>query len=883
MNPPSSLRLKNAPKQEQQISQQPKNFPSTLKKKETSNQVQAQAPTQEPEKNFIQKYNERQSRNKFIPNSEEFEKTGKSLKGFASGATFGGSELIPGLERDKEDTSSEAARIVGSFLPIGAIGKIFVNPITKKTAEWAAKSPVGQQALSYMGKLLGLGIGGATYKGAEEAFQGELPDPRKMADEGIIWGALDIALNAVGKGATFTKSLINRSRTTGASSEKILKEISEAIRKENIDPTDSEKITNIAFDILERKPEALTREHKAAIPQEKHISDMEKLGQRSLAGQNIKIETDLRAKKIEPAKVAQLEDIGIEKAEKYRPEDIDFTKTLEQAEKEGLETKLNVFHPEAETNQELGQTLQRDIQTQYKAAKSAEESLYTPIKQKSQSIVANSPLATKQAKKSLADIKFSEQKPIKTRPPGYSAFETELENVLSDIGKGFNSVAKMIEVKQRLNEMINHELVEPYIKNKLKLTKNDLSKDIEIALSKDKDLARQLKIADATHARNEKIFNNENMIAIRRQSLPERIPDKFESPTILKNIKEVTSPEQHKAIERAFLDNLKNQNAKKAAELLKENSKHLSDEARELARDIVTSKNPSLSKRITSNSKDAIVKDLTEMVETGKRPDNVLNLWKTSQGRKLVNEALKDSVNKKEIIKYLEKQSISDFGMEITKENGQIDFKKLNQLMKDPAIRQSIEAVGGKDAVKFFEKMEGLEDALVKNVINLDKIEKAGRKAEAPYGELKIQRQKEKKLSEIQKRKETLESNKQKVFEAGKSTKEKGLYGKEKIRRREEKIGQRKAEIEKETKRKAAPISTKLEEMIEGLGIVPKYLIAGSGIISKTLYAGTAAAYVILRIAESQAVRDAARKAAQKGISPKTFITSLIALDEVTK
>ena len=878
---PSSLRLK-------QVTQEPKQLPSSLRKKETSPKIQ-QEKQPEPEKGFIQKYNERQSKSRFYPDKEELQKTGKTLQGFASGATIGLSENIPGMERDKEDTSSEAARFIGSFLPFSAAMKIIQNPITKKTAEWAMKSPYAQQSLAYMGKLLGIGTAGAAYKGAEEAFQGEIPDPRKMADEGIIWAALDTALNVVGKGAVFTKALINRARTTGKSSEKILQEVSEAIRKENLtekNSKNSEKIVNKALETLKKEPEALTREHKAAIPEVEPISDIEKMGQRLSAEQNIKVETDLRNKKIDPVKVGQLEDIGIEKAESYKPEDIDFTKTLEQAEKEGLESKLNEFHPETATNQELGQTLQRDIQTQYKAAKAAEESLYKPVKEKSKSIVANSPLAKAQAKKTLADIKFSKKTPLKTQPPGYATLQRDLENVLSDIGNGFSSVAKMIEVKQRLNDMINHELLEPYIRNKLKLTKNALIKDIKAALSKDSELALQFEIADATHARNEELFNNENMIGIRRSSLPERIPDKFESPTILKNIKEVTSTEQHKAIEKAFLDNLKKQNAERAAELVKENSKYLSSEANELAKDILTSKNPSLSKKITTGSKGAIVKDLTEMVETGKRPDNVLNMWKTPQGRKLVNEALKDSVNKKEIIKYLEKQSIADFGKTILKENGEIDFKLLNKLMKDPAIRQSIEAVGGKDAVRFFEKMQPLEEGIKRNILVLDKIEKSGKaaaakKGEVGYGKLKLERQKQKNLAPIEKRKEILESNKEKVEQAGKATQEKGLYGKEKIKRAEEKISKRKEAIEKETKRKAAPISSKLEEMINSLGIIPAVLISGSGIISPLIYKTGAAAYVFVKICESQAVRDAARKAAQKGISPKVFISSLVALDEV--
>ena len=352
-----------------------------------------------------------------------------------------------------------------------------------------------------------------------------------------------------------------------------------------------------------------------------------------------------------------------------------------------------------------------------------------------------------------------------------------------------------------------------------------------------------------------------------------------------------------------MLDHLNTLKFDKAQALLRETQAHLSPKARALAEEIVGSKSPHPLKGRFSNAKSTVVDELSNLVATGKRPDKTLNLWKTEKGRSVVKDALKDTVNAKELQQYLSKQSVADITKSIVGEDGHVDFKKLKELLKQPGMRQDIIAMGGQDALNILNHLEPMAKQFWDNMMFLERLQprkatkrgkhllsKAKEKNKAFAETPALFKQNKPNLGSVSMGQEAPKKKPKK--EEGKpedAINTAGIYGKTKLQRTKKKNASQIQESVEEFEKSKTPITGKLKEIAENMGINSKALLTmaagAAGTIGFT--AGPAGlikagmGVLLLKIIESPATKKAFREVCRKHPNAPLLLTALDAFDHL--
>lgn len=650
--------------------------------------------------------------------------TAEGMRGLISGATFGLSKHVPGL-KPGENPAATTGEVLGSFLPLSGLMKVFEGPVMKL----AAKSPILQRQLGSLATMFGVG---AASKGLETIAKGEIPSGEELLEHGVEWAALDALLQTAGVGGRFVKGLLSRSKQTGIPRKDILNRTIKELEESGVDMTNAEAVSAKALEILEAP---VTQAEQAAGIQ---IAKQEPTKAAEVAQEALKPEKvtpkDLKTRKITDEPVNRLTKESVVLAEPYQPEKMDFSKEAEELERNFVQVEIESAGPRAATEEELGTNIKEDIETQLKERKDEYRPFYKQAQEASETI-QHSPKGT--AKE--AGNKLKEMSRLKTKPAGYESVLTSLENVLSDAGfviqreggKKKGAIEQIIQEKQvpvsdtielarRLNEMIDYEAIEPTVKDALKSVVRAAKRDIREGLAANPDALAAFELAEEAHARTASRFSKDSIRKVRGQGASEKIGKMIESPSMLGDLREVLSPEQMMQVEREILEKLNNQTFEKAQKQLREVEKHLSKENQKLAREIVEAKNPHNPAAKKKLTQDAIITDMSNAFTNGTRPSKTLELWKTTKGQKLVKESFHNSPNWPEVKNYLEKQSFNDMVASVTKD-GKIDLKKLNTFMRDPAVVNTIRAQGGEEAVTFFKSMDSQVKQLEQNIKLLDK------------------------------------------------------------------------------------------------------------------------------------------------------------------
>ncbi len=633
-------------------------------------------------------------------------------RGILKGLSFGLTEYVPGLQTLPGE-GSEAGEFVGSILPISGIMKVFGYGAVKL----AAKSPILRRQASALLKLLGVGAAGATYEGATELAKGKIPTADDLLQHGEEWIAIDLILKATGKSGQFVKSLLTKAKNTSKPSYQVLNDVMNELRESGVDFSTPEIASSKALEILERP---LTQSEEAFSAVHKKIGEAEGIAQEALQkqqeAQKAITPAKLKSKKIEDSSVSNLTNEAPVLSEVYQPENINFTTEAESLEKTALDAKIDQSGTRAATEKELGETIKADIEGNLKKEKEAYKPFYDTAKKEAADITHTPSKTGREAGEKLISLEK-----VKTRPVGYATTLRSLETALEDAGFVISRnkegiiesivadtkvpVSKTIELASRLNEIINYEAIEPEVKNVLKKVARAAKADIRTGLASNPDALAAFELAEQEHARVAKKYGKESISKIRTTEAGEKITKIIDQPSMLSDLKETLNPKQMKQVEREILEKLNKQSYEKSKEQLREIKKYLSEENQKLAQEIVESKNPHNPIERRKVAQEGILDDLATAFNDGSRPEKTLKLWKTEKGQKLVKEALEGSPNYETVKTYLEKQSFNDMVASVLKPNGEISPDKIKTFMKDPAMRANIKAIGGQDAVNFFDNI----------------------------------------------------------------------------------------------------------------------------------------------------------------------------------
>lgn len=664
-------------------------------------------------------------------------------KSAMSAATFGLSDKLDDLmgikeidkqvwgEREGKSFAQKAGEFTGMMLPISKLSNVFKGPVMRM----ASKSPVLQKQL---GSLANMFMAGVAYEGLETLFKGEMPSTEDMLEHGAEWAILDAGLQLIGGTFRFGKAMLKILGFTGKTKVDAVNKLMGQVKKSGVDMTKKERVAEKALEILEKEASRIPVEQtRKGIPKTTEIAIAgEEAAVAEAAEERIAQEVitpaDLKNKKIEHLPSNTFKTEVVELSEPYTKKTIDLTKEVEALAENSVAQKVKAIGPEAQSNEVLGTILRDEVQIAREIAEDEYKVLYKQVDRLATGIKHNPENLFESAGKKLLSLES-----ISTQPPGYATTIHHIETALKDGGytvtrnkagkvikiskKESVPLSNTIELIRRLGEISNFEATEPSVKKALGEIIKSGKEDIAQALTPHPDAKAAYELAEKAYGKTKDRFGRDSLRKIRYEEAGEKVVKILDSPTGVGDLREVLTPQEMKKVERFILDRMMKSTEKEAKSTLREFSRHLSDDAKKVAEEIVASKNPHYTGRHRQLAKEGVVNEVAEAFTTGQRPSNTLNLWKTPEGKEVVKSAFRGSPNWPVVKKYLEKQSFNDVVARVMKD-GHIDLKSLNNLLRQPEFLENIRSIGGEEAATFFKKLDTRVNRINQNLKILDRL-----------------------------------------------------------------------------------------------------------------------------------------------------------------
>ena len=683
--------------------------------------------------------------------SEEFERAAElgqaeAMRGFLSGATLGISSNIPGFKPESGNVASETGRLLGSTIPLSGMFRIFGPAVTG----YVAKSPILSTQLQALGNIFTAGLVGSTEKYITDLTEKhKIPSPIDVLEHGAEWSLLDAALRGAGKVFQFGKNLFNLFRKTDIPPHELINDIIQEAAEAGIELNQPDKVAAFAERTLDRMVQEAEQvaPERISLPETATTAESElaqkkllekRLTEEAAEGAPIELrgapqtkeatvaQEALKANEITPQDLTtrnvtnEVKDRLINKqlalAEPVQPTAPDFKAESQALEKSAIEDSIDEVAPKPKTKEDFGNEIKKDIEANLEQRKAEVRPLYKTAKKGAERLIHDPKAAAKIAEKYLRKL---EQ--FKTRPEGYGKTQQHLINFLEDMGyivqRDFETgkieqilkesdvtVADVIEMGSRLNEIIDFTDLEPTVQNILKKLVKEVKKEARRGLKPNPQALADFELAEKTHAQNAKIFGRNSIRNARKAQSGEKVGRSLSDSGNVSDLQKALTPEQFAKIQRELLDQINSENHKVAQETFDKYKKFFTAENRKLGKNIVDSKNPHNKEVREALHKRGVLADMSNAVSTGNRPERTLKLWRTEKGRKIVKDAFKDSPNWPEVREYLKDQSFNDL-VESVMKDGKINAKKVSQFFQQPGNMEVVRDLGGQEAVEFFERL----------------------------------------------------------------------------------------------------------------------------------------------------------------------------------
>jgi hypothetical protein len=280
------------------------------------------------------------------------------------------------------------------------------------------------------------------------------------------------------------------------------------------------------------------------------------------------------------------------------------------------------------------------------------------------------------------------------------------------------SANELVDMVQKANQAVNYgsELREQ--SHRLIPIVNTLRKETAGVLSKNPTAANLFHEANTLHARNAETWGTRYMRNVRFTENPESLVSATEKASNMRNLKQaVPNPTIQGIAERLVVDKI-TQGGSSSSNLQKINNltPELSPNARNAAHELINVKDPLTTTGGRAQVRNEILKDAAQSVNTGKRPEKILDLMETPKGYMIVKESLNGSPQGRQIFQAAERLFIEDIFTSITDKSGRIDFGKARNIFKNREVRQVTEMIGGQGLVGRFEALETIANNFERNV-----------------------------------------------------------------------------------------------------------------------------------------------------------------------
>lgn len=407
-------------------------------------------------------------------------------------------------------------------------------------------------------------------------------------------------------------------------------------------------------------------------------------------------------------------------------------------------TQLSTISPIAATPEQGARAIQEAANATFQnEVIGAERQAYSAAREAAQGVTGQAPRTIEQAKALRADLLRNnptpEQQPVigflngliedlETNTPGSirpasalldahgQPLSPTMEIPASSVPTT-RAANDLVDLVQRSNQAVNYGSELRLQSHRLTPIIDTLRQEVGAVLRQNTQAANLYQKANALHGRNAETWGTRYMRSVRFAENPETIIGKTKLASNMRNLRNgITDPTIQGLAERLVISQITEggSSASNRAAVSKL-APELSLNARNAAQELVNVKDPLTTTGGRAAVRNDILKDAAQSVNTGKRPEKVLDLMQTPKGYNIVQESLNGTPESRRLFNSFQRLFVEDIFSSITDKTGMIDFSKARSIFKNADVRNVVEQIDG-NLVRRFNQLEGFANNFERNL-----------------------------------------------------------------------------------------------------------------------------------------------------------------------
>lgn len=279
-------------------------------------------------------------------------------------------------------------------------------------------------------------------------------------------------------------------------------------------------------------------------------------------------------------------------------------------------------------------------------------------------------------------------------------------------------VDRLMKTKRSINRILEKSDIIPAPVDLLKPISAALKEDILKGLEKNDFARRAYTAAENQFAEAQRVFNNEEIVKLRKSQVPEDLITAFAKPSNIEKLNEAIgkSPKVKDLIDRLIVENISKKGTDLAREMATESRAYIGEKANKALDRILEYGDKLTTPGQLSLARGNVLQDLQKATTTGARPDFTLKLMRTPVGYNLVKGTLERSPKGRQMMKGLQRLTVEEMVESVIGKDKQIDFQKTKDILSDPHLKSIVKETLGEEGMRFFSQLEQYGKNMAENL-----------------------------------------------------------------------------------------------------------------------------------------------------------------------
>ncbi len=280
------------------------------------------------------------------------------------------------------------------------------------------------------------------------------------------------------------------------------------------------------------------------------------------------------------------------------------------------------------------------------------------------------------------------------------------------------SANDLVDLVQRSNQAVNYGSELRHQSHRLTPIVNTLRQEVGSVLNTNTQASQLYQHANALHGHNAQTWGTRFMRSLRFAENPETIVGKTKLASNMRNLKTGIADLTIQGLAERLVVGQMTEGGSSSANrtALAKLSPELSQNARNASTELVNVKDPLTTTGGRAAVRNDILKDAAQSVNTGKRPEKILDLMQTPKGYGIIRESLNGSPESRRLFSSFERLFVEDIFNSITDKTGMIDFTKARNIIKNGDVRSVVQSIGGDRLVTQFSQLERYANNFERNL-----------------------------------------------------------------------------------------------------------------------------------------------------------------------